>query len=146
MSIAPWRDQYCTGHQEIDTQHQALFELVNRIHAAAIAGNGPSAAIRAMLVEFVARAREHFALEEELMRAWNYPNYPMHCATHRNLCNKVQSTLEKFDRDPATFSQELPQVLADWMVHHIQGEDRQTIAFFRAQGCPEVASAQVRSR
>ncbi|WP_040655210.1 bacteriohemerythrin [Rubidibacter lacunae] len=133
MSIAPWSDEYCTDHHVIDTQHQTLFELVNRIHDAIIAGESHCSAVRAMLADFEVLAQEHFELEEELMRTYQYPNYEVHFGMHRRLCRKVRSALEKYDRDTDAFSHDVPQVLADWMIHHIRGEDRQTIAFLQSR-------------
>jgi hemerythrin len=131
MIIAAWRDEYQTGHLEIDQQHQHLFALVNEIHHLTQAEFTNSTAIYLQLQEFASCAVAHFDLEESLMAQHNYPNFAVHYKTHWALVNKVQTLLDKFDQTSQTQAGEVTQLLADWMVHHIRGEDQQMIHFFR---------------
>ncbi|MGD1943130.1 MAG: bacteriohemerythrin [Leptolyngbyaceae cyanobacterium] len=133
MAIAVWRDDYCTGHEAIDQQHRQLFSLVNEIYDLTQLPTPPRAAIKTRLTEFADCAVEHFELEEGLMAEHEYPNLQVHCGTHRALVNKVAALLNKFDQASSTSTAEVTQVLADWMVHHIRGEDQQMIRFFQQQ-------------
>jgi len=40
MPIAFWRDEYVTGVQSIDQQHQFLFNLINTLHEVMVQGHG----------------------------------------------------------------------------------------------------------
>ena len=131
MTVALWRDEYRTGHDTIDQQHRDLFAQVNQIYAMTQAEPQDNAAIRAQLTEFAALAIAHFDLEEALMTQYDYPNFEVHFKTHRALVNKVQALLEKPDRSLDGLPAEVTQVLADWMVHHIRGEDQQMIRFLQ---------------
>ena len=133
MTIAIWRDEYVTGHLEIDQQHQQLFSLVNHIHHLTQSAHPNRAVIYSQLQDFANCAVAHFGLEESLMADHGYPNLAVHCQTHRALVNKVQTLLDKFDPTAETQVAAVTQVLADWMVHHIRGEDRQMIRFFQSR-------------
>lgn len=138
MSIAVWRAEYHTGHPEIDQQHQHLFRLVNHIHHLTQHELPDHAAIYSQLNEFASCAIAHFDLEESLMAQYSYPNFAVHCQTHRALVNKVQALLTKFDETAESQVAVVTEVLADWMVHHIRGEDQQMIRFFRTNNIIEM--------
>jgi hemerythrin len=139
MTVAVWRDEYRTGHDTIDQQHRDLFTQVNQIYAMTQAEPQDNAAIRAQLTEFAALAIAHFDLEEALMIQHAYPNFEVHFKTHRALVNKVQALLEKPDHSLDELPAEVTQVLADWMVHHIRGEDQQMIRFLQERSAVAMA-------
>ncbi|WP_026072254.1 bacteriohemerythrin [Nodosilinea nodulosa] len=138
MTVAVWRDEYRTGHDTIDQQHRDLFAQVNHIYALTQTEPQDNLGIRAQLADFAAMAIAHFDLEEALMTQYDYPNFEVHFKTHRALVNKVQALLEKPDRGLDGLPAEVTQVLADWMVHHIRGEDQQMIRFLREQSIAAV--------
>lgn len=133
MAIAQWRDEYCTGYEIIDIQHQTLFKIVNQIHAEILKNSQNQALIRTQLEAFHQQAIEHFDLEESLMLEQDYFNYEIHRQIHKALCAKVKSLLNKLDQGTEAFPHKVTSVLTDWMIHHIRGEDQQMIQFFRAK-------------
>jgi hemerythrin len=144
MSIAEWQQEYNTGHAVIDRQHQQLFSMVNQLHDVLSHADMSKDYVHAMLTDFAAAAVEHFDTEEVLMGQYNYPNTEVHKGTHRLLVSKVRTTLQKFEQDETDISAEIAQVLADWMIHHIRGEDQNMIRFFQAQ--PETTGDEVLTR
>lgn len=133
MTLAVWRDEYITGHDTIDQQHRTLFDQVNELHALTQKQPQDRAVIRQLLTAFAEQATSHFELEEMLMAQYQYPNLTVHSNTHRALVNKVRSVLDKLNQDEANVAIDVAPVLADWMVHHIRGEDQQMIRFFKKQ-------------
>ena len=79
MSLA---DELLTGIQEIDEQHETLFDTLETLENVVEAGDGWSAAYFA-LSELVQFTRTHFALEEALMRLHNYTDIEKHIPEHR---------------------------------------------------------------
>jgi hemerythrin len=136
MTIAPWRDDYCTGHATIDSQHRHLFDLVNRIHDVLSTDSSPKERALPLLQEFAHCAQAHFELEEQLMTAYDYPHQAMHCKVHQRLVNKVLGLLEP-SVAPTLTPETVTQVMADWIIHHIKGEDQRMIRHFRAKGVLE---------
>jgi hemerythrin len=130
MKIAHWQDEYCTGNEQIDQEHQELFEIVNTLHAAMIHGSDRSR-LKAILDHLASHTINHFQTEEALMLIHAYPGYDHHKLSHNNLATKVVALIERFNSGEAPISVELTQFLSEWLVHHIKGEDQRMIVFFR---------------
>lgn len=128
-----WSDSYSVGIPEIDEQHKALFELIDRLHRAIVARQG-SAACAEILKELVDYTRIHFALEQSLMHMGGYPDYDGHCLLHKNLVAEVETLQEKIDSGTAAISFELLHFLRNWLTKHILGEDMKYAAFFQKSG------------
>lgn len=130
MTIAYWQDSYYTGNSQVDEQHQQLFDIVNSLHDALIIGEDFQV-LQKILDHLASHTIAHFQTEEKLMIAVNYPEYDRHKQTHDHLIAKVANLLQKFrDRD-ATVTTEITQFLAEWLAHHIKGEDRKMVQFFQ---------------
>ena len=146
MAIAEWHEDYRTGHEDIDRQHGQLFDLVNQIDQAVSLEQQPKAQLQELLTTFCQRAQEHFDLEEDLMAAYQYDNLAVHRSTHRALTGKVQGLINKLAQADTYLPRDVTQVLVDWMVHHIKGEDRLMIRFFQTQPQRQVAEAEFLTR
>ena len=68
-----WTDADKIGHEQIDAEHQQLFELVNQFLQASDKG---SLTLNAM--GMFKYTREHFTHEEDLMRELGYPSIRDH--------------------------------------------------------------------
>lgn len=129
--IACWKQEYHTGNRQVDQQHQQIFEIVNALHDAL--ATGKNLYILQELLGYLANHTiEHFQTEEALMMAVNYPDYDRHKQIHDHLLAKVDNLLLKFcDRNTAVLTTEITQFLAEWLAHHIKGEDQKMIQFFQ---------------
>ena len=56
-----------------------------------------------------------------------------HQQSHNGLKTKVVDLLEKFNLEAALLTVAVTKFLTDWLVHHIQGEDRKLTEFLHAQ-------------
>lgn len=130
MPIAIWTPQYVTGHPTVDQQHQKLFEMVNDLHHAIISGHGPEK-VGPVLKGLAAYTQEHFRTEEALMVASNYPEMTRHKGAHSVLIGQVKELLVKFDHGETVLPATLSKFLADWLNHHIKGEDKALIEWVR---------------
>ena len=70
-----------TGISELDLQHGALLELI--AGAAAVIESGRAAAARQSIAEIADGFYHHFASEEMLMEASDYPETRAHKTAHR---------------------------------------------------------------
>ncbi len=141
MVIAEWHEEYCTGHALIDDQHRNLFSLVNQIHAMIDSPTMDQYRVGELLQVFAKSATEHFDLEEDLMTTYEYPNIAAHQNTHARLLGKVNKVLEQMATTHQIDIESVTPVLADWMIHHIRGEDQRMIQFFQSQPLPVGCSA-----
>jgi hemerythrin-like metal-binding protein len=76
---------------------------------------------------------EHFRTEEALMEKLNYPEMAVHKAAHEELLTKVTDLIAGVESGKVTLPLTLGRFLADWISHHIRGNDLQMIRWVRAQ-------------
>ena len=130
MPFAEFTDELRVGHGEIDRQHAALYDAVNRLHDALKTGRS-----RQELGEILAFLRaytvDHFQLEETFMQEKAYPKLEAHRALHQGLLRQVLELEEKYAAGSMTLSIMTMHFLRDWLNHHIQEEDRKLAAFLR---------------
>ena len=130
--IAIWKDEYLTGNAQIDREHQTLFEMFNALHVE-LHTTARHDVLKSMLIDINSHTVEHFQNEEALMQSHDYPGYDRHKHVHDNLLKKVSKLIMQFERQ-ADFipNDHLTEFLHEWLAHHIRGEDRNMIYYFRS--------------
>jgi hemerythrin-like metal-binding protein len=129
-----WNSQVELGHPLLDEQHKRLFSL-SEVVAQTLADSAehrPAAAALLAVIEF---ARQHFAAEEGLMRASNYPGTDAHASLHTSLlaeldeyCRKVQR-----DRNANLTVTGLVAFLWHWLIVHIDSTDRELVGWLQSR-------------
>lgn len=119
-----WRDDYRIGHPEIDAQHQHLFGLLDKLYEAVCAGTAAQL-VEEVVDELVDYTRQHFIVEESLMRELNYPGLDRHRQEHQDLLETVNSKMNKLRRGEKVMSIELLEFMNNWLCRHILMSDRQ---------------------
>ncbi|MBI5494613.1 MAG: hemerythrin family protein [Deltaproteobacteria bacterium] len=122
MAFVVFDERFKVGHPEIDRQHSELFDAVNRLHDAMIAGHGRAEVAR-VLVFLRNYTVHHFQTEERFMRESAYPAYARHKAIHDDLTKKVLELERELGSAGGTLSIATMNFLKDWLAHHIGGED-----------------------
>ncbi|MEY2979256.1 MAG: bacteriohemerythrin [Prochlorotrichaceae cyanobacterium] len=130
MPIAFWREDYRTGNELVDQQHLHLFDLVNALHDAMLAGEGKDLLAKT-LDELAQYTHEHFSTEEALMLERHYPDYAEHKEQHVILAGQVVDLVHKYQSGEIAIGIELSQFLTDWLIHHIKGEDLKLFRYLR---------------
>ncbi|NMG64407.1 bacteriohemerythrin [Azoarcus indigens] len=118
-----WSDAYHVGIGDIDEQHEELVALLNRLNAAIHERQG-SKAVRRTLDELVNYTREHFAIEERLMRESGYPEYEEHRSYHEALIDQIHALQAKLDKGETSITFELLHFLRVWLIRHICDVDQ----------------------
>ena len=132
MQIAQWSKDYEIGFPIIDQQHQQMFALVKQLEV--LRGQeADSATLKPILQTLLNDTIAHFTLEENLMQQHGYPFYDQHKQIHDRLTQKISKILDYLEanEDKTFVNNELSRFLHQWLVHHIQGQDRKMIQFFR---------------
>lgn len=132
MTIAVWQTEYLTGDLHVDQEHQELFEIVNSLHDA-IFRAAPYSVVQGIFADLATHTVKHFQTEERLMQTSNYPGYDRHKQSHDGLVSKVKTLSQQLDNQTLPLSVKLTEFLAEWLAHHIKGEDQNMIRFFQAQ-------------
>lgn len=128
MSIAIWSDKFKTGHPVVDRQHQELFQMVNSLHDAIVAGKGKDV-LQPTLEKLAKYTIQHFGTEEALMLQASYPNLIPHRQKHHQLADKAKEIIEGYKSGKIVLSITLSQFLSDWLSHHINEDDKALIDF-----------------
>ncbi|AUC62028.1 hemerythrin [Cyanobacterium sp. HL-69] len=130
MSIAFWREEYITGENVIDQQHQYLFKLINQLHNAMMEGHGKEV-INNTLARLVEYTIKHFDAEEKFMIDYNYPDYAIHKEKHEMLKNDVITLQKELLEHQQFITAKVSRFLTDWLIHHIKGEDLKMIHYIK---------------
>lgn len=124
LSSFIWDARYSVGHPLLDDQHKKLLQLC-QLAAASLAkpGRGKEEFHRILgdLAEF---AREHFATEEALLKAWGYPERDAHIREHRDYEERLMQILI-LAADGTTGIADLYSYVITWWTEHVLKTDFQ---------------------
>lgn len=126
-----WYDRYNVGHDEIDSDHKYLFNLINAFHRAVAEGLG-EAEMQTTLEGLMSYTRFHFAREEGYMLEKGYEEYARHKAMHEDLLAQLEELRRRFEAGDRMVGIELSTFLTDWLVNHIMKTDTRLAAFLTA--------------
>ena len=125
MSIQ-WTEDLAVGVDNIDRQHQTLFEKINNLLDACSAGKGR--AVVGDMIDFLGDyVAEHFTFEEQYMIKHNYPGYKAHRSLHEEFKKNFSQLKDKLEEDGAnTYIVILTnRVVIDWLNKHIGIVDKE---------------------
>jgi len=124
-----WDANLSTGVHLLDEQHQALFECLNDLEKATKQ--------QAMLATFHAMEqlsryiRDHFSVEERLMKLCGYPWLVEHVQEHRSFSDKLFELRKSYlDHD---ISAGLIDFLRDWLERHVTQTDMAYVPYLQAE-------------
>ena len=133
MALMEWSPGFSVKVKKFDDQHKKLVDLVNQLHDAMKAGEGITV-LGTVLQSLIAYTGSHFADEEKMMQAHAYPDYARHKALHVDLVKKVLELQEKLKTGNAMLTMTVMSFLKDWLVNHIQVEDKKYGVYFNSKG------------
>ncbi len=128
-----WTDELSVGIQEIDEQHRILISLINQLYDAII-NKIDSLIINDILEELVQYTVVHFAVEESLMRIFDYSQYDDHKHQHEELKQQVFDLQRKVKTGEVQVGMELLHFLRNWLKKHILITDKKYTSFFLERG------------
>lgn len=138
MAMFQWTDVMSVGVASMDHQHKQLFQLINQLYEAMQAGKGDQL-VQDILMKLSGYTRTHFAAEEEILRKIRYPGLNSQIALHKAFVDKVGQMIRDVKGGKKIATVSLATFLKDWLVTHIQKEDRQYGLYIQHQnlaGCP----------
>jgi hemerythrin len=113
-----WKDEYCIGVDEVDKQHQELFNIAGRFAAT---DNFDDA--MAELIQVFSYIRKHFRLEEFIMRKAGYSGYKRHYQLHDQFIDQFSNLVSGYHNSPSERAQ-IIAFFSDWIVNHIRNDDQ----------------------
>jgi hemerythrin len=125
-----WNEALATGNEEIDNQHKELFRRFNDLQSACKQGKGLDelSNLFAYLGEYV---RSHFALEEQLQIAHDYPGYLKHKEEHDDFTRNLRKLEEQLNTRGTTSDllNQTNMAIANWLTRHFTWTDKDLANF-----------------
>ena len=134
MVMVQWQDSFSVGVTAMDIQHKQLVAMVNQLYEAMRLSKG-DAIIGTILPSLAQYTKTHFAAEEKVMKDAGFPGLAAHQAIHHKLTHQVNDLLEKIKAGRMVPTVSLASFLKDWLVNHIQGQDKQYGDFIAGKKC-----------
>ena len=125
MECIAWQKKWAIGDELIDMEHKKLVQLINEL-VLACANNKMDSYIPSALDFLVQYTITHFDDEEALQKRCNFPEYKQHKKLHEDLKVTVGKLVAKYKKSGSTLDlkEDLYNVLAAWLVNHIEYEDK----------------------
>ncbi|MCC2111891.1 MAG: hemerythrin family protein [Hyphomicrobiales bacterium] len=118
-----WRAEMSVGDTFIDEDHRHLIEIVN-LYEQAVKNRDPQK-LEECFEELMHYAAEHFAREERVMAAIDYPELAHHAESHKRLAKTITDIHEAVasGKKGVIKLSQINTILHDWIVDHILKED-----------------------
>ncbi len=117
-----WSERFHLGHSTIDSQHQVLFEIYNRLVGAYKECNGHQI-ITDVLGDLVIYTQSHFREEEAIMARLQYSDLKAHKRSHGRLLTEIDLFISDMDDDKPILTYEVLAFVRNWLKEHVLNED-----------------------
>jgi len=133
MPFLKWTESMSVGLPILDSDHRALFRIVNQLHDHAESG-AKDEVLGAIFDSLIAYIEFHFAREEKVMKACGFPGLPAHNDEHADFTRYIYEMRARYAgvHDPA-LTQELLEFLKGWLNTHILIQDMAYKPYITAQ-------------
>ena len=130
-----WSPDLETGNDAIDSQHKELFKLTSDLVEACENNKGQE--VLGNTLNFLASYTvKHFADEEALQTANNYPDYENHKKIHEDFKAKVVELIHQYQKDSKSVDlrAQINTTIVRWLLTHIKKEDFKIAEHIRKTG------------
>ncbi len=121
--LIEWTSALDLGIAEIDSQHQKLVGIINRLNDAMRKGDSRSA-VSPLVDELVDYTRHHFDFEEKYFDQRGYGGSAGHKETHRRFVAEIEGFRTRINEGAPGVGVALMHLLREWLVKHILSADR----------------------
>lgn len=120
-----WNDRFAVGVEQIDSQHQGIFEKANYL-LDACQNDSSQGDIKESLDFLVDYIDKHFREEEGIQRKYQYPDYERHKGIHERFEDKVGEFRQNYRNGQINKNSlmKLNEVVTGWLIEHIKKEDQ----------------------
>ncbi len=133
MPLMEWNDNMSVGLETADTHHKKLISMVNSLHESMLKGE-TNEVLGKILHALVVYTEKHFAYEEQLFQANNYPDFDAHKREHDELTAEVKELNIQFDSGKISLSIDVMNFLKNWLTDHIMQSDKKAGEYLNNKG------------
>lgn len=123
MPFITWTPELSVGVQEIDSQHQKLFDTINQFYAGLANPAGNKQALSQLISAVRDYTQHHFTTEENYLERFQYSDLATQKRLHREFIAKIEDVKQRFEAGKMVVSLEVTSFLKDWITSHIKVED-----------------------
>ncbi len=123
MPLLAWDDKYSVNNEELDRDHKALFEVVNKLYDSCFDLNN-KISLGSIIEILISYTNHHFTTEEEYMRAKGYSKLDKHIAEHKIFRYRLLHLQSKENINDIELTKELIVYLGNWLLNHVIKEDK----------------------
>ncbi|WP_312648666.1 bacteriohemerythrin [Aminipila sp.] len=129
-----WTSDLETGNGTIDEQHKQLIAAINNLLDACSQGKGRDS-LKETTTFLYDYTSKHFADEEKLQLASQYPDYPNHKQYHEGFKKVVRDIADQLDKEGPSLVLvgKVNSSIGGWLINHIKKEDVKVAAHIRAK-------------
>lgn len=128
MSFIEFSDDLKVENKLIDQEHAVLIDYINLLQKA-VENESSVKIIGQVLDGLTEYTNTHFFVEEEMMKAFEYPDMAHHKKAHEGFCNRLATLQENYDTGNAEISSDVMNFLKEWLTEHIMKIDRRLSDF-----------------
>ena len=115
-----WNPSYSLGIKQIDDQHKRLLGFVNDLYNHALDDETDKREFfKAIIGQVVDYIKKHFAIEEKVMLATQFPGYYIHKMAHEEFVLTVVKTVKDFEAGKRLVLTNFSNYLRNWILSHI---------------------------
>ena len=131
-SYFEWLESYSVGVSELDDDHKVMVSLVNDL-VILVNGGETDRGMGDILERLMDYTVFHFGREERLFEETNYPESDTHRRSHDRFVRRLVE-FHMNHRKKTLKASDLATFLMDWLITHIQHEDKRYTAHFKING------------
>jgi len=132
MTYFKFDDSLKVENKLIDQEHMVLIDYINLLQKA-VKNETSIKIVGLVLGGLTEYTRTHFFVEEEMMKAFEYPDVDKHKAAHEIFKDKLAELIHDYENDTAEISDSALSFLKYWLIEHILKTDRQLSDFLALQ-------------
>lgn len=118
-----WSDEFLVGYDIIDTQHQHLFKIADKLYNL-LQNDYDESVVDEVAVECAEYVIFHFNTEEEMMKEIGYSGMEFHKRYHEEFSAYVSTLIGDLTAGKRIDIVQLYTYIVDWLVDHILSEDK----------------------
>nr|WP_315020284.1 hemerythrin family protein [uncultured Aminipila sp.] len=129
-----WTSDLETGNGTIDEQHKQLIAAINNLLDACSQGKGRDS-LKETTTFLYDYTSKHFADEEKLQIASQYPDYPNHKQYHEGFKKVVREIMDQLQKEGPSLVLvgKVNSSIGGWLINHIKKEDVKVAAHIRSK-------------
>ncbi len=115
-----WKEEYATGVQLLDEQHQVLFNNLNKFEKMITSGSAPEM-IEKLFVFLEKYAHKHFTEEEKYMEQYQCPVAQQNKEAHQRFVMMLDKFSQRFRDEGAdeVLLEQIHSALETWLLNHV---------------------------